>query len=136
MKKTTSLQVKKRRIRRGAMVAACAMCLVMGLGGKAYAGSLPYGDIWLNYDGSVSASWGTSTTSGAPDPYLNYASVVIYGDDDTKSQGTTYTTGAGSTTALRKGTNLKKAVTYHAATYTNGAFLEDFRKQIIYTVTR
>lgn len=37
MKKTTSKQVKKRRIRRGVMMAACALCLVIGFGGKAYA---------------------------------------------------------------------------------------------------
>lgn len=135
MKKTTSKQVKKRQIRRGVMMAACAICLVIGFGGKAYALSGQYGNIELTYDGSITATRGTSTTSGAPNPYLNYASVVIYGGDG-KSQGTTYTTGAGSTTASLNGSNLKKAVTYHAATYANGAFLEDFRKQIIYTVTR
>lgn len=136
MKKTTSKQVKKRRIRRGVMMAACALCLVIGFGGKAYAEEGDwYGSIWLNYNGSITATRGTSTTSGAPDPYLNYASVVIYGEDG-KSQGTTYTTGAGSTTASLKGSKLKKAVTYHAAVYTNGAFLEDFSEQLIYTVTR
>lgn len=135
MKKTTSEQVKKRRIRKGVMMAACALCLVIGFGGKAYALSGKYGDIWLDYDGSITATKGTSTTSGAPDPYLNYANIIIY-DEDGKSQGTTYTTGAGSTTASLKGSKLKKAVTYHAATYSNGAFLEDFREQIVYTITR
>lgn len=135
MKKTTSLQVKKRRIRRGVLMTMCAICLTLGIGGKAHARVGIYGGFHLTYDGSITKSRGTSTTSDIPDPYFNYASVVIYGTGE-KSQGTTYTTGRGSTTASKVGSNLQKAVTYHAATYSDGAFLEDFKEQIVYTVER
>lgn len=44
MKKTTSLQVKKRRIRRGVLMTVCVMCLTLGIGGKAHALVGTYGD--------------------------------------------------------------------------------------------
>ena len=87
---------------------------------------------------------GTAKTSGAVNPYNNYAAVVIYGQDD-KSQGTTYSIESATVenaearlpaVATVRGKNLKKAVTYHALTNTDGAFLDSFLEQLVYSVDR
>lgn len=135
MKKTTSKQVKRKQFRRKLAVGICTLFGVIVLGGKAYGLTGKYGDLYLTYSASITSTKGTSTTSGAPDPYLNYASLVIY-DKDGASKGTTYTTGKSSTTASLTGSNFYKNVSYHAAVDSGGAFLYDFRDQIIYTVTR
>ncbi len=134
MKKTTSKQVKRKQCRRRIAVGICALFGIVILGGNAYGLTGEYGDLYLTYDATITATKGTSTTSGTPDPYLNYASLTIYNKNG--SQGTTYTTGKGSTTASLTGSNLTKNVTYHAAVDSSGAFLYDFRDQIVYTVTR
>ncbi|MCM1494955.1 MAG: hypothetical protein NC089_04070 [Bacteroides sp.] len=87
---------------------------------------------------------GTAKTYGGVNPYNNYASVTIYGKDG-KSQGTTYAIGSDTVdnaearlpaTATVRGSNLKKAVTYHALTNSNGAFLDSFLEQLVYSVDR
>lgn len=90
------------------------------------------------------AGYGTAKTLGAVKPYNNYASVVIYRQDGT-SQGTTYATGGqavGSSqtsqaaVATKYGTNLSKAVTYHAIVDSSGSFTDGFLNQLVYTEYR
>lgn len=113
-----------------------------------YAGTVvhitPYAGHDLTCTSICEKGYGTAKTSGAVKPYNNYAAVVIYGQDN-KSQGTTYSIGSEtlgnseeklSAVATVRGTNLKKAVTYHALTNTSGAFLDSFLEQLVYSVAR
>lgn len=113
-----------------------------------YAGTVvhtdPYASHYLTCTSICEEKYGTAKTSGAVNPYNNYAAVVIYGQDN-KSQGTTYSIESETVenaearlpaVATVRGKDLKNAVTYHALTNTSGAFLDSFLEQLVYSIGR
>lgn len=103
-----------------------------------------YNGIDLHCISECERTKGVAKTYGATKPYGNYAAVVIYGQNNV-SQGTIYNTkytssssaeAANMAIAKRSGSNLKKAVTYHAVVNGDGSFTDSFLEQLVYTVER
>lgn len=147
MKKNRRRAGRQRRNRRISAMIGMVFCFMM-FSVAVYAGTVVnvgrYAEHYLTCTSICEEKSGTAKTSGAVNPYNNYAAVVIYGQDD-KSQGTTYSIESETVenaearlpaVATVRGKNLKKAVTYHALTNTSGAFLDSFLEQLVYPVDR
>lgn len=147
MKKNRRRAGRQRRNRRISAMIGMVFCVMM-FSVTVYAGTenniKNYAGFDLTCVSICENKKGTAKTTGATKPYNNYASVVIYGQDG-KSQGTTYAIGSetvGSSeskvaaVATVSGTNLKNAVTYHAVTNSDGAFIDSFLKQLVFSVDR
>lgn len=147
MKKNRRRAGRQRQNRRISTMIGMAFCFMV-FSVAVYAGTVVHNDTYAGHDlictSICEKGYGTAKTSGAVKPYDNYAAVVIYGQNG-KSQGTTCSYGKetlGSSeqklpaTATVQGTNLKNAVTYHALTNANGAFLDSFLEQLVYSVDR
>lgn len=139
---------KKYHVKRKVSTFICAIFGVMILGVNVYAGERVSTGTNAGYSLTCTSickiGSGTAKTLGAAKPYNNYASVVIYGKDGA-SQGTTYgfggiATGSAQTrtaaVATKYGSNLSKAVTYHAVVDSAGSFVDGFLNQLVYTVVR
>lgn len=147
MKNNNCRPGQQSRNRRISAVIGVVFCFAV-FSAAVYAGTVvntgPYAGHYLTCTSICEEKSGTAKTSGAVNPYNNYASVVIYGQDG-KSQGTTYSIESNTVddaearlpaVATVRGKNLKHAVTYHALTNTSGAFLDSFLKQLVYSVDR
>ena len=147
MKKNRRRAGRQRRNRRISAMIGMVFCFMV-FSVAVYAGTVVRSGNYAGHDlictSICEEKTGTAKTLGAVKPYNNYAAVVIYGQDN-KSQGTTYSIGSETlgnseeklpAVATVRGKDLKNAVTYHALTDTNGAFLDSFLKQLVYPVDR
>lgn len=122
------------------LIGVMAFATVAFAGEKIRTGN--YGGFELTCTSICKAGSGTAMTTGATKPYYNYASVVIYGQNG-ESQGTTYgrggptaTQSSATATATVNGTNLSRAMTYHAVQTESGSFTDGFINQLVYPVDR